>query len=118
MWRGSVRRRKNRNKLLTAEMDYLLRSCRRTRLERIRNETVREMMKMERDIIGQMHKRHLIRFGHTNRTHETRWPRKVQEWLPREKRKGGRRKRGWRDGMKEAMEARDLAEGDCCKREE
>jgi hypothetical protein len=43
--------RKNRNKLLAAEMDYLRRSCRRTRLNRIRNEEIRGMTKMEKDII-------------------------------------------------------------------
>jgi hypothetical protein len=36
--------RKNRNKVLATKMDYLRRSCRRTRLDRIRSEVIREML--------------------------------------------------------------------------
>jgi hypothetical protein len=42
----------------------------------------------------------------------------ILEWVPQEKRKQGRPKRGWRDDVKEATEARDRAEQDCCRREE
>jgi hypothetical protein len=59
--------RKNRNKLLSTEMVYLQRGCRRTRLERIRNETIREMMKVEKDITDEARKRQLMWFGHANR---------------------------------------------------
>jgi hypothetical protein len=44
------------NKLLATEMDCLRRSCRRTRKERIRNETVREMMEMEKNITDEVQK--------------------------------------------------------------
>jgi hypothetical protein len=43
--------RKNRNTLSAAEMDYIQRSYRRTRLGRIHNETTREFMEVEKDII-------------------------------------------------------------------
>jgi hypothetical protein len=42
---------------------------------------------------------------------QTSWPRKVLKWVPQDMHK-------WRDNMKEAMEARDLTEEDCCRREE
>jgi hypothetical protein len=74
------------------------------------------MVEMEKDITSEEKKRQLIRFGHTNKMDEKRLPREVQEWVPREKRKGGRPKRGWRDDIKEAMEARDFAEEDLQKR--
>jgi hypothetical protein len=41
---------KNRNKLLAVEMDYLRRSCRRTKLDRISNETIREITDIKKDI--------------------------------------------------------------------
>jgi hypothetical protein len=49
--------RKNRNKLLVAKMDCLRRIWRRTRLDRIRNETTREMMETEKDTTEEVQKR-------------------------------------------------------------
>jgi hypothetical protein len=37
-------------------MDYQPRSCRSTRLDRIQNETLREMMEMEKDITDEVQK--------------------------------------------------------------
>jgi hypothetical protein len=46
---------------------------------------------------------------------EMRWPRNVLEWVPQEKCKQGQLGWGWRDDI---MEAKDLADEDCCRREE
>jgi hypothetical protein len=48
---------------------------------------------------------------------ETRWPGKVIKRVSQEKRKRGRSRRGWRDDIKEAIEARDLEE-ECYRVEE
>jgi hypothetical protein len=88
--------RKNGNKLLAAEMDYLRRSCRRTRLNRIQNEKIREMMEMEKEIIHEEQERQLIWYGHTKVMEQTRWARKVLKWVAQEKCKGGRQRRSWR----------------------
>jgi hypothetical protein len=95
IWDGN---RKKRKKLLATEMDYLKRSCRKTRLDRIRNETITEMIT-------------LIEME------ETRWPRKVPNGVPQEKCKRGRLRRDWKEDTKEAMEGRDRAEEDCYRRE-
>jgi hypothetical protein len=52
--------RKNRNRLLATEMDYVRRSYTKTRLDRIRNETIGEIMEMEKDITDEVKKRRLI----------------------------------------------------------
>jgi hypothetical protein len=75
------------------------------------------MTEMEKDIVDEVQKRKLIWFGHTNRMDETGWPRKLLEWVPEEKCEGGRPRQGWRDEVKEAMEARDFADEVCCRRE-
>jgi hypothetical protein len=49
---------------------------------------------------------------------ETRRSRKVVKWVPQEKCKRGQPSHCWRDDIKEAMEARDLAEEECYRREE
>lgn len=106
----------NKRKLLATEMDYLRRSCRRSRLERIRNEQIRESMGMERKITDEVERKQLTWFGHTKRMQEERWPRKVLEWMPPERRKRGRPRRSWRDDVEEAMAERGLTEEECLDR--
>jgi predicted transposase YdaD len=76
------------------------------------------MMEMEKDITDKVQERQLTWFGQTNRMDETRWPRKVLEWVPQEKGKRGRQRRGWRDDIKQGTEARGTAEEGCYGREE
>ncbi|XP_044755113.1 uncharacterized protein LOC123314065 [Coccinella septempunctata] len=103
----------NKKKLLATEMDFLRRSCGRSRLERIRNVEIRRQMHVERNIIDDVDRKQLTWFGHTKRMGDTRWPRKIFERIPPERRKRGRPRRSWRDDVEEAMEARNL-EGDMC----
>lgn len=64
--------RNNRNKLLAIEMCFLLRSCRRTKLDRLGKEMLREMRELEKKTIDGVKKRQLICFGHTKRMYETK----------------------------------------------
>jgi hypothetical protein len=96
--------RKNRNKLLATEIDYLQWSCRRT--NRIHNETIRGMLEMEKDIIDKMQKIHLIWLEHTNRMQKTKWPRKVLTWVPQEKHKQKQPRWGWKDNIKKQQKGR------------
>jgi hypothetical protein len=90
-------------------MDNLRKNCRRTRLDRTRNDRIREIMEMKK-----IYRRGAERtVGHSNRMKETRWPREVVKWALQEK-----GKRGWRDDMKGATETRDTAEEDCYRRGE
>nr|CAI5855298.1 unnamed protein product [Callosobruchus analis] len=91
-------------------MDFLRRSCGRSRLERVRNDDIRMQMHMERHIHEDIEKRQLTWFGHVKRMNADRWPRKVLEWMPLERRKRGRPRRSWRDDINQAMAARSLAE--------
>jgi hypothetical protein len=93
--------RKNGNKPLATEMDCVRKSWRGKRLGRIRNEAIREMMEMEKDIIDEVQKRQLMCFGDTNIMDETGWPREVLRYAPLEMRKRGRLRQGWRDDIEE-----------------
>jgi hypothetical protein len=57
------------------------------RLKRMRNETVREMMEVEKDVTGEVQKR---RFGHGNGMVGRRWPRESTGWVQQEESKRGR----------------------------
>lgn len=106
----------NRKKLLSTEMDFLRRSCRRSRLERVRNEVIKRNMNIERDITDEIEKKQLTWFGHTKRMSQERWPRKILEWVPPERRKRGRPRRSWREDVNDAMKARNLEENTCYDR--
>jgi hypothetical protein len=67
-------------------MKHVLTYRRRTRLDRIQNEKIRELVRMEKDITDEVHKGQLIRCDeHTNKTDEAKYPTKVLEWVSQEK---------------------------------
>jgi hypothetical protein len=74
------------NKILSTEMDVLRRSARKSRLEKIKNENIKEIVgvKGKLDIIA---KKSLQRYGHVNRMPEQRIPKLILEWVPEERRK-------------------------------
>ena len=98
--------------LLSTEMNHLRRSCRLRRVDRVRNETIRNMMGMERDIVDEVQRKQLIWYGHMCRMDEERISNRVLQWTPPEKRKRGRPRRGWMDDVHEAMHSRNLNEED------
>ena len=108
---------KNKNKLLSTEMDFLRRSCRLRRVDRVRNETIRNRMGMERDIVDEVQRKQLVWYGHTCRMDEERTPNRVLQWTPPEKRKRGRPRRCWMDDVNEAMRSRNLNEENSQNRE-
>ena len=80
------------NKILSTEMDVLRRSARISRMERIKNEHIKEIMgvKMKPDIIDNIEKKRLQWCGHVKRMPEERIPTLIMEWVPLERRKRGR----------------------------
>jgi hypothetical protein len=75
-----------KNKILSTEMDVLRKSARKSRMERIKNEHINEIMgvKGKPDIIE---KKRLQRYGHVKRMPEERIPKLVMEWIRLERRK-------------------------------
>ena len=68
-------------------MDILRRSTQKSRLERIKNETVKEIMgvKDDLDVIDIIEQKILIWYGHVNRMSDKRLPKLIMEWIPEEK---------------------------------
>jgi hypothetical protein len=73
-------------------MDVLRRSARKSRIERIKNEHIKETMgvKEKPDIIDFIERKRLQWYGHVERMHEERLPKLIMEWIPGERRKRGR----------------------------
>lgn len=100
------------NRLMAVEMDFWRRSCRVSRLDRVRNETIRERMEVEDSIIDTINKKKLLWYGHLNRMPNRRWPYKILNWVPPERRKRGRPRTRWKEEIEKIMRSHNLEEGD------
>ena len=72
------------NKILSTEMG-VLRSARKSRMERIKNEHIKEIsgVKGKPDIIDIIERKRLQCYGHVKRMPEERIPKLIMEWIPR-----------------------------------
>ena len=85
------------NKMLFTETG-VLRSARKSRMERIKGEYIQEIMGVEGkpDIVDNVEKKRLQWYGHVKRMPEERIPKLIMEWIPWERRKRVvQEKRGW-----------------------
>lgn len=99
-------------KLNTIAMDFLRRSARISRMDKIRNDRIRDIMMIEKPFIEDIQQKQLGWFGHIKRMQETRLPYQILHWQPYEKRKRGRPKTTWESGINKAMSERNLQLGD------
>jgi hypothetical protein len=78
-------------------------------LERIKNEHIKEIMggKGEPGIIDIIEKKRLQWYGHVKRMPVERIPKLIMEWIPEERRKRGRCRKTWMEGVQAAMTARN-----------
>ena len=77
-----------------------------SRLERIRNETIKEEMAVQKTIIDCIEEKQLIWYGHVQRMDQDRVPKKTMRWIPREHIKKERHKKTWiRRSMRRSMES-------------
>jgi hypothetical protein len=108
------------NKMLSTEMDVLRRSARKSRMERIKNEHIKEIMgvKWKPDIMDIIEKKTLQWYDHVKWMPEERIPKLIMEWIPEERRKRGRPRKTWMEGVQAAMTARNLEQDQWRNREE
>jgi hypothetical protein len=79
-------------------------------MESIKNENIKEIMgvKWKPDIRDIIEKKRLQWYGHVKRMSEERIPKLIMEWIPEERRKRGRPRKMWMEGVQAAMTARSL----------
>jgi hypothetical protein len=83
------------HKLLATEMDFWRRSARKSRKEKVRNVTIREVMRAGKNILEVIEEKRLRWFGHVKRMPGNRLPLKILEWEPEGTRRRGRPKERW-----------------------
>jgi hypothetical protein len=100
-------KRKHRNKLLATEMDYLRRSARISRLDKIRNEAIRTKTGIRKNIVQEIEEQ-LRWYGHVKRKEEGKIVKHFAEWNPQGKRKRGRPIDTLKDGIRDSMKRREF----------
>jgi hypothetical protein len=93
-------------------MDFWRRPARKSRKEKVRNVTIREVMEVGKSILEVTEEKRLRWFGHVKRMPGNRLPLKVLEWEPEGKRRRGRPKERWIDGVRRSMTNHGLTEED------
>jgi hypothetical protein len=93
-------------------MDFWRRSARKSRKEKFRNVTIREIMEVRKNILEVIEEKRLRWFGHVKRMPVNRLPLKVLEWEPEGTRRRGRPKERWLDGVRQSMTNHGLTEED------
>ena len=79
--------------------------------KKIRDVTIRQQIGLEETIIKEIEQNQLIWYGHVQRMAEGRLPKIVLKWMPKQKRARGRPKKNWMEGVRKAMNERNLNEG-------
>ena len=73
--------------------------------------TIRQHIGLEETIIKEIEQNQLTWYGHIQRIAEERLPKIALKWMPKQKRARGRPKKNWMEGIKKAMNERNLSEG-------
>ena len=82
-----------------------------SRTDRIRNVTIRQQIELEKTFIKETEQKQLTWYGHVQRMAEERLPEIALKWMPKQKRARGKPKKNWMEGIKKAMNERNLNEG-------
>ena len=82
-----------------------------SREERIRNVTIRQQIGSEEPIVREIEQNQLTWYGHVQRTAEGRLPKIALKCMTKQKRARGRPKKNWMEGVRKAMNERNLNEG-------
>jgi hypothetical protein len=83
------------------------RSARKSRKEKFRNVTIREIMEVGKNILELIEEKRLRWFGYVKRMPGNRLPLKVLEWEPEGTRRRGRPKERWIDGVRRRLQTMD-----------
>jgi hypothetical protein len=91
-------------------MDPLRRSSRISR-KGIRSVTIRQQIGLEETVIKEIEQNQLIWYSQVQRMAEGRLPKIALKWRPKQKRARRRPKKNWMEGIRKAMNERNLNEG-------
>jgi hypothetical protein len=71
-----------KEKLSSTEMDFWRRAARTSTIVKVRNEVIREKMRVTQIILERMENNMLKWYGHVLRMEDNRWPKRIMTWSP------------------------------------
>jgi len=89
-------------------MDFWRRSVRISRRDKIRNNIIKQEMNVTRSLLGDIKTKQLQWYGHVQRMEEGRLPIEVKKWRPPGRKKRGRPKLTWAEGIRGLMGEKGL----------
>lgn len=99
---------KRKQMLLSTEMDFWRRSSRTSRIQRVRNEEIRNTVGVQQTVVERVENKILKWYGHVLRMTEEQWPRSVMNWSPAGRRRRGRPELKWRTELRKVMRHKNL----------
>jgi len=90
-------------KLNSTEMDFWRRSARISRKDKIKNNIIKQNVNVTKSLLDDVETKQLQWYGHVSRMEEGRLSKEVMKWRPPGRRKRGRPKRTWEDGIRGVM---------------
>ncbi|XP_060525285.1 uncharacterized protein LOC132701394 [Cylas formicarius] len=97
--------------LEATEMDFWRRAAGRLRTERVPNEVIRTTMKVGHTISDEIRTKQLKWYGHVQRMEEQQLPKQILTWTPTGRRKRGRPRKSWREGIDREIQWRPMEIG-------
>jgi len=83
---------------------------RSSRIERIRNITIRQQIGLEESVIKEIEQNQLTWYGHVPRMAEGRLPKIALMWMPKQE-SARKTEENWLEGIRKVMNERNLIEG-------
>jgi len=90
-------------KLNSTEKDFWRHSAQISRKDKIRNIIIKQKMNITRSLLDDIRTKQLKWYGHVQRMEEGRLPKEVMKWSPPGRRKRGRPKLTWAEGIRGLM---------------
>jgi len=98
--------------LLRTEIDFWRRAARASRLLKVRNEAIRERMRVTQTISGRLDNVMLKYYGQVIRMEDKRRPKRIKTWSPEGRRRRGRPEVKWEKEVERLMKQRNLTSED------
>jgi hypothetical protein len=102
----------DRRRINATEMDALRRPARTSKLDRKTSEYIRGKMGAQDMILDEITRKQLIWYGHVERMDPKSLPKIMIYWEPEGRKKRGRPRRTWKEGIYPIMNERDLKMGE------
>jgi hypothetical protein len=102
----------DRRRINATEMDAFRRSAGISKLDRKTNEYIRVKIDAQDMILDDITRKQLTWYGHVERMDPTRLQKIMIHWKPEGRKKRGRPRRTWNEGIYTAMNERDLRMGE------